>query len=690
MTNQVSQPTMIQAVLDLTKKYLPHVNEKRLAHAYGFAKNAHEGQVRKDGSPYITHPVKAAEILTQLHVDEDTLVACLLHDVPEDTAFTLNDIEKQFGEKVKFLVDGITKLSKVHYRNDMEERQIESLKKLFIHSARDPRIILIKLADRLHNMQTIDAIPNPLKRERIARETLEVFVPIANLLGIWEIKNQLEDHCFRVLCPKEYEEIDTMIKASMYKKTDLLKKTTVNVKRLLHSKKIKKFNIEGRQKNIYSIYKKMLRSGKSFHEIYDLLGIRILVNDVGTCYQVLGILHQNFTPKIGRLKDYIAIPKSNGYQSLHTTVFGFKGVITEFQIRTYDMHLENEYGIAAHYFYTEAGQKKQAQMKKRVAKKYQWVKQILDIQRSVQSNKKFMEHLKLDIFEDRIFVFTPKGDVIDLPLGSNAIDFAYQIHSDVGMLAVSAEINGVLVPLGTPLKNGDTVRIVTSEESEGPEVDWLEGVHTSLARTRIREFLKERDRTIVMGQAEELLNQKLQVLGLPGTEGLSNVQKIMALEHFEIDAWEDLLYEMGNGSINVHDIIHALYTEKELFGEGRLPVDVTAYERLPRRKLRSQAPEKVHQVSIIIEAHNRIGLLRDLCNELATIGINIVVVQSLPRFQAKVARIGFVLEILDFPQYEVSMNAIGKVEGVFKITRLQNENASHLRHEQDMLFLPNA
>lgn len=669
---------MITPVLAAAKKYLPDLNTERVTRAYEFAKRAHEGQARKDGTPYITHPVSAAKILTDLHVDEDTLIACLLHDVPEDTSYTLEDIEKEFGEKVEFLVDGITKLSKVHYRNDMEERQIESLKKLFLHSAKDPRIILVKLADRLHNMQTIDAIPNPLKRERIARETLEIFVPIANLLGIWELKNQLEDLCFHVLAPKEYEEIEQLVRTSIMQKENVLKKTTRKVETLLRAKKIADFELKGRQKNLYSIYRKMLRSGKSFHEIYDLLGIRILVPDVGACYQVLGILHQNFTPKIGRLKDYIAIPKANGYQSIHTTVFGLDGVITEFQIRTYDMHLENEYGIAAHYFYAKSN-KKQAEVRKKFVKKYEWVKQILDMQRNISNNKQFMENLKLDIFEDRIFVFTPKGDVIDLPLGSTVLDFAYQIHSDVGMLAVSAAINGHISSLNTQLKSSDIVMVNISEESEGPQVEWLDHVHTNLARTRIREFLKEKDRTTIIHQAEELIDQKIQILGFPGIAGLSGLQKIMALEHFEMEEWEDLLYEIGNGTINVHDLIHVLFTDKELFGEERAPIDARLYERLPRRKLKASAPDKVHHIPVVVEGANRIGLLRDLCNELANIGINIVMVQSLPRVQATVARIGFILEILDFAQYELTMRSIRKVDGVFNVLRMQVQEASMMK-----------
>jgi len=661
---------MIEQLLTAARSYLPHLDESRLRKAFEFARAAHEGQFRKGGDPYITHPWSAAMILTKLHVDEDSLVACLLHDVPEDTPVTLEEIDENFGEKVRFLVDGITKLSKVHYRDDMEARQVESLKKLFIHSAQDPRIILIKLADRLHNMQTIDAVPKPEKRERIAKETMEIFVPIANLLSIWEIKNQMEDLCFKVLQPREYAEIAQLVEASSKERENVLQKTILVVGKLLRSKKVPFESIEGRQKNIYSIYKKMLRSGKSFHEIHDLLGVRVLVEEVGTCYQTLGILHQHFTPKIGRLKDYIAIPKSNGYQSIHTTVFGVNGLITEFQIRTYEMHLENEYGIAAHYFYSA---KEQAAVKKNGDKKYKWVQKILDLQRSTSSNQKFLENLKLDIFEDRIFVFTPKGDVIDLPLGASVIDMAYHIHSDLGMLAVSAEVNGKAMPLSAPLKSGDTVHIVTSEESEGPQVEWLGMAHTHLARARIREFLKEHDRTTVIDQAEEVLDHKLQVLGLSGLSALTQLQKVVAMEHFSIDTWENLLYEIGKGTVDLSELLHCLFTEKEIIGSEKDPVDIHAYDHHHARQMKAQSMQKVHAVDLVMEGQNRVGLLRDLCNELALLSVNIIAIQSLPRAEAGLSRIQFTLEVLDLKDYERTMSALRKVEGISSLTRVRND-----------------
>lgn len=666
---------MIERLVSAARSYLPQLNETRLREAFEFARAAHEGQVRKDGAPYITHPVSAALILTKLRLDEDSLIACLLHDVPEDTDRTLEEIEELFGEKVRFLVDGITKLSKVHYRNDMEARQIESLKKLFIHSAQDPRIILIKLADRLHNMQTIDAVPKPEKRERIAKETLEIFVPIANLLGIWEMKNQLEDLCFRILQPREYLEMTRLVEASAKEREIVRKKTIQVVARLLKSKKVPYISIEGRHKNLYSIYKKMLRSGKSFHEIYDLLGLRVIVKDVGTCYQTLGILHQHFTPKIGRLKDYIAIPKSNGYQSIHTTVFGLHGIITEFQIRTQEMHLENEYGIAAHYFYDN---KKQSSLKQDVKKKYTWVQKILDLQRNISSNRKFLEHLKLDIFEDRIFVFTPKGDVVDLPRGANVIDLAYHIHSDLGMLAVSAVINGKPMPLQTPLSSGDTVMVVTSEESEGPQLEWIDQVHTHIAKSRIREFLKEKDRTTILDEAEELLDHRLQILGLSGINALTPLQKVMAIEHFSQDSWENLLLELGNGNVDLTELLQCIFSESELIGSEADPFDIHAYDHHHDRRVKTEAGQKIHRVDLVIEGKNRVGLLRDISIELANLGINIISIQSLPRAEKGRARLELCLEILDLKEYEIVMHGLRQIDGVFSITRVQTGFSSTL------------
>lgn len=640
---------MLERLISAARSYLPDLKEKRLRDAFEFAKMAHGTQERRDGTPYITHPWSAAMILTKLHVDEDTLIACLLHDVPEDTEYTIEQVGERFGPKVQFLVDGITKLSKVHYRNDMESRQIESLKKLFIHSAQDPRIILIKLADRLHNMMTLDAIDKPEKRARIAKETIEIYVPIANLFGVWELKNQLEDWCFRALYPTEYAEIKAMVDASTYKRQNILKKTITFTKKILKEKGLEEAQVEGREKNIYSIYRKMLRSGKSFRDIYDLIGIRIIVKDVGLCYQALGVIHQAFRPKIGRLKDYIAIPKNNGYQSIHTTVFGLDGILTEFQIRTYDMHLENEYGVAAHYFYSD-----KKKLSAKMEKKYAWVQQILDLQRSTPNNQKFMEDLKLDIFEDRIFVFTPKGDVVDLPINSTVIDFAYHIHSDLGMLAVGAKVNGRTATLSTRLNNGDTVFVETSEESEGPEVEWLDLAHTSLAKSRIREFLKEKDRTDSIQAGEEALDYELRILGTSGLDSLSDFQKVMTIERFGKPTWEELLNDLGQGALDLRDLMHVLFTEDELIGES---------------------DDDLHLVHLEVMTQNRVGILSELSNVLLKLNINIQKISAEGSKDSKNVSIQFLLEISTLAQFEHLLREFRKVSGVLKIVRLQNSGS---------------
>ncbi len=653
---------MIERLVKVARTYIPDLNEERLREAFEFARMAHEGQERKNGSPYIIHPWNAAMILTEMHVDEDTLIASLLHDVPEDTSHTLEEIGDLFGNKVMFLVDGITKLSKVHYRNDMATRQVESLKKLFIHSAKDPRIILIKLADRLHNMMTLDAIPKIEKRERIARETLEIYVPVANLFGVWEIKNKLEDLCFKHLLPEQYQQISDLVDASLRQRQNILKKTIPYVKKLLTAKGVSFLAVEGREKNIYSIYKKMQRSGKSFRDIYDLIGVRVIVEDVGSCYQTLGIIHQTFRPKIGRLKDYIAIPKTNGYQSIHTTVFGLDGVLMEFQIRTHEMHLENEYGVAAHYFYKTDKQKNQIQKNE---KKYAWVQQILDLQRNSSGNDHFLDDLKLDVFQDRIFVFTPKGDVVDLPVGSNIIDFAYHIHSKLGTLAISAEINGIAAGLTSTLRSGDTVYVLTSENSDGPQVEWLNHVHTTLAKTRIREFLKAKGKADVIQSAEAAVDFQLKILGLLGIQTISDSQKMLAIQHYGLSNWEDVLYELGKGLIDFRDFFHTLYTENEVIGERA---------------------ENYHEVKIQLEVQNRIALLRDITDVLARMKVNIKSIGSSGQSTGLVT-LEIVLEINDLTQYEKVMASLSHVSGVLGIKRAQNSpakpsNSAHSRKKR--------
>lgn len=646
----------IEELIRHSKIYLTDLNSSRLKRAYQFANKAHEGQLRKGGDPYIVHPLSTAIILTELHVDEDTLIAALLHDVPEDTEYNLEDIEKTFGKKITFLVEGITKLSKVHYRHNMEERQVESLKKLFIHSAKDIRVILIKLADRLHNMMTIQAIPKPEKRIRIAKETLEIYVPIANILGIWELKSQLEDLCFKTLYPEEFAHIEKKVMERSSKLSETLKKTINQIKKILSMNGVKSFKIEGRKKTYYSIYQKMFRKGKNFEEIYDLIGLRIIVPDVGSCYQVLGILHQNFTPKLGRLKDYIAIPKSNGYQSIHTTIFGVDGHLTELQIRTHEMQIESEYGVAANYFYNKSKGKNKGQSK--------WVQKILDIQRDMKSNEDFIEELKLDLFEDRIFAFTPKGDVIDLPRGATVLDFAYHIHSEIGNHANSATVNKKEMPLDAVLHTGDVIEVVLSE-SVGPSISSLEIVRTNLAKNRIREFLKNQSRSILQDQGGKLLTHKLKLFGHCGAEEVSADQK-KAVEKMYDKSWKNILIDVGSGLIDPRDIIKVVFSMKELIGEEISPVNLKAYSHVI-------APPKIHKIHFLVEGVNRVGLLRDVTIELASLNINLLKMNIYTTENADKSILDFFAEIRDLKHFESAVNAMKKVPGVLKISKINEE-----------------
>ncbi|MEK7145584.1 MAG: RelA/SpoT family protein, partial [Patescibacteria group bacterium] len=601
------------------------------------------------------------------------LIACLLHDVPEDTAFTLEDVEKRFGKKVAFLVQGITKLSKVHYRHNMEERQIESLKKLFIHSAQDPRIILIKLADRLHNMMTIHAIPQLEKRMRIARETLEVYVPIANLLGIWDLKSQLEDFCFKTLNPGEYERVEKLVQEHVERRQEVLKKTIKNIATLLKKNAIGTAVVEGRTKSLYSLYLKMTTENKSFQEIYDLIGLRVVVEDVGQCYQALGILHQKFTPKPGRLKDYIAIPKSNGYQSIHTTVFGLEGTVTEIQIRTREMHLEAEYGVAAHFFYKKG--KSRNSVLSTIQSKSQWVQRILDLQRDMDTNKNFLEELKMDIFEDRIFVFTPKGDVVDLPAGSIALDFAYNIHSDIGDRALSVFINGQPANLNSPLKTGDVIYVVTSHEAP-KKLEWLDKVQSNMARNRIRDSMKILGETRMIEEAESILERKLSLLG-GSEEMLSNEQKKTLSHFFKKKNWEELLLSLASGSQSMGDVLHALTQNKKLFGEAQESENIHVYDPVLRRHPNAFDPSKIYRVPVRIESRNRVGLLHDISKVLTDLEINIVQTNTSHDKKGLTSRLDFILEIRDAGQYEDLLHLLLQIPDVMQVIRLQQDAKAH-------------
>lgn len=472
----------IEQIIKIVKKNDAKADVDLLRLAYDFAKKAHNNQKRKSGEPYIQHSLHTAFVLAQIKSDLDTVIAGILHDVPEDTEYTIEDIEKNFGKTTRNLVEGITKLSKIKYRGI--ERYKESLRKMFLAMARDLRVILIKFADRLHNLRTLDALP-PEKRIRIARETMEVYAPIAELLGIWRLKWQMEDICFKYLYPEEYKKIE--YKYEVEKKVER-NKYIFKIKNIL-SKKLDEnkieYIIEGRLKHLYSIYQKMLKKDRKFDEIYDVFALRIIVKNIADCYKTLGIIHALWKPKTKRFKDYIAVPKPNGYRSLHTTVLGPEGKATEFQIRTQKMHDEALYGIAAHWHY------KQKVSKDHIDKQPNWIKEILETQRDAENTNDFIKKIKIDIFRNRIFIFTPKGDVFELPEKATPIDFAYAVHTDIGNKAVGALINDKMSTLNQELKNGDLVEIIIEKNRKGPNRDWLKFVKTNSAKNKIKQYSKK-------------------------------------------------------------------------------------------------------------------------------------------------------------------------------------------------------
>jgi len=634
----------LDEIIGSIKKYLPVFDSKKFVEAFEFAELHHRNQTRKDGKPYITHPVETVKKLINLHVDEDTLIAALLHDVPEDTEADLADIKQLFGSKVTFLVDGITKLSKVYYRNDMEERQIESLKKLLIHTAKDPRVILIKLADRFHNMETLEYISNPEKRIRIAKETLEIYVPIANLLGIQELKASLEDLCFKHLYPEDYKSLKSKIAETVERQQGTLDEMMKVI-----IKELKKSNIQakvyGREKSLYSIYKKIISENKTINDINDRIAFRIITKKVSDCYAALGVVHNLFTPKPGRFKDYIAVPKVNGYQSIHTTVFCIGGVLTEIQIRTERMHTDAEYGIAAHYFYdvSKSGGKNLIE-----DQRSSWTAKILDLQKSQNGSRDFISTLKIDIFQDRIFVFTPEGETIDLPKNATAIDFAYAIHSDIGNHAVNAEINNQIKPVTTILKTGDHVNVITAE-TQTPKLLWLSFAKTHIARNKIKLFLKKETLKKKVFDGMEMLQKEFDRAGFGLVEDV-NFKKL-----------NSVIQEKLNQNF---DSVRALYVS---IGEGNtLPVDIIKCVKL----LKKITTGFENKVAIKIISKNRPSMVKDIVDVLVSYNADFSYVQGRVSFFRKKGILIFYINFASQNDFSEVCQHIEQIEGVESVTRI--------------------
>lgn len=541
---------MIENLLSKIEEYNPNADMEKIIKAYNFAESAHKGQFRNSGEEFFIHPYNAAIILAELNMDDTTIIAGLLHDVIEDTSITYEEIVEEFSEEVANLVEGVTKLKNLQYKTK-QENQAENLRKMVVAMAKDIRVIIIKLADRLHNMRTLEYMSEEKKKEK-ALETLEIYAPLAHRLGISKIKWELEDLSLRYIDPDGYYDLVDRVAKQRKERENYIQKIMEQLDEGLIDMDIDG-DISGRPKSFYSIYKKMVYQDKIFEQIFDLTAIRIIVNSIKDCYGALGIVHTMWKPIPGRFKDYIAMPKPNMYQSLHTTVIGPEGEIFEVQIRTWDMHRTAEYGIAAHWKYKE-GDMKNDDFDEKLA----WLRQLLEWQKDVEDPKDFMETLKIDFFTNEVFVFTPRGDVIDLPNGSTPIDFAYKVHTAVGNNCVGAKINGRIVPLDYKLKNGNIVEVLTSSNNNGPSRDWIKMVKSTQAKNKIRQWFKREERDLNIHKGKEMLERDIKKQGYKLTEILKEDWLKNIANKLNLNSSDDLYAAIGFGSVTLAQVMSRL------------------------------------------------------------------------------------------------------------------------------------
>ena len=554
------QNKSIEDIISLVKQKKRWADTKLIIKAYNYAKEKHGTQCRKSGEPYIIHPVQVAYILADIGLDEATICAALLHDVVEDTEVTHEDLVRDFGEEIATMVAGVTKLGELRYQASTEERQVENYRKMFLAMGKDIRVIIIKLADRLHNLRTLKY----LRRDRQianAKETMELYAPLANRLGIYSLKWELEDLAFKYLYPEEYRELVEGIDKKREERLQFIEKIMDDIRGQLKKQKIEA-EVTGRAKHLYSIYRKMKRDNKTLDQIYDLFALRILVNSVKDCYAALGVVHEMYSPMPGRFKDYIAVPKPNMYQSIHTTLLGDKGTPFEVQIRTWDMHRIAEYGIAAHWAYKEANYGKKGKQVVTVTKdKLAWLRETLEWQQDMKDPQEFLNTLKTELFEDEVYVFTPKGKILVLPRDATPIDFAYSIHEEIGNHMVGCKINSKMMPIITKLQSGDIVEIMTSDSQKGPSRDWLKFIKTTKAKSKIQSWFKKEQRSENIEKGKDLIEKEIKRIGISHDELFKQDYINAALDRYKFKNLEDMYASVGFGAISQVKIISRMLEE---------------------------------------------------------------------------------------------------------------------------------
>lgn len=700
---------MLEDLLKKVQEKQKKANFDLIKQAFIFAKKAHRNQKRLSGESFITHPLTVAFYLAELGLDDKTIIAALLHDVLEDTKTTLEEIKEKFGSKVAQLVDGVTKLKGIRYYG--EKKQLEDLRKMFIAMAQDVRVVLIRLADRLHNLRTIKFLPNE-KKERIARQTIEIYAPLADRLGIGQWRGELEDLAFPYYLSREYKWTKSLLSEDFKKRHLYIKNIISYLKSLLKREGIKFINIDGRVKHLFSLYKKLLRYDKDISKIYDLEAVRIIVPTVEDCYKSLGIIHKHFKPLLGRIKDYISMPKPNGYQALHTTVFALEGKILEIQIKTLKMHKEAEWGIASHFLYAE-----EKESLKTEEERVKWVSQLVGWQKEISNLDEFSEILKKDIFENRIYVFTPKGDIKELPEKASPVDFAYEVHTEIGNRCIGAKVNGKIVPLHTPLNNGDIVEILVSKRLRGPSHDWLTFVKTKKAQSKIRSWFRKQNREKNLEMGKKILKDFLKNFFKKNLEDISLEQLRKAALELKYKEVDDLFVGLGEGCLIPSRLVKELGLGKEfqvpvkrkikvkkqdilIEGEGDILYKIASCCRPQSGELivgyllqgggitvhkknckniskkskdkilkATWASTEISEVAIEILALDRIGLIKDVGGVASDLKINLKEVISRVQDDGTII-IRAVLEISSLSELESFFRNVANIKGILKISRV--------------------